>query len=267
MALQFRAQVFPFPASRERRDQVLPDTREGRPPLRQPRSDARPARLARGPARHHQGGDPAGAAPPVQGVLRGDVGRARRRLPVLPAGRGRLRFRLRSPARHRSRREAEALPQAEGRGHLPAAAPGGRRPELGLLHGGRIRHPACHRRPSGPQLPRTRPLLRTEALSEQAHGRAALARHLDLRPPFPGRRDARLREPRRHGSAPPRPAFELPPPPCPGSRAMARQGPQGALHRHGRPREGGGGHEGRAPGAAAARQGLSPSARPSGTGP
>ena len=85
---------------------------------------------------------------------------------------------------------------------------------------------ACHRRPSGPALPRTRPLLRAEALSEQAHGRAALARHLDLRPPFPHRRDDRLREPRGHGSAPPRPAVELPAPPCPGPRAMARQGPR-----------------------------------------
>ena len=65
---------------------------------------------------------------------------------------------------------------------------------------------------SGPALSGTRPLLRAEALSQQAHGRTALARDLDLRAASPRRRDDRLRQPRGNRSAQARSALELPSP-------------------------------------------------------
>ena len=156
-------------------------------------------------------GHPARAAAALQGLLRGDGGIAERRLAVLAARPRRVRRALRPPARARPRGEAEAVPQAEaaGRRHLSPAAPGGGGPAFRLLQRRRIRRRAARRGLSGPALPRARPLLRPAGLSKPAHGGAALARHLDLCPPPPHRRDDRLREPRGHRSAEARPAAEL----------------------------------------------------------
>ena len=178
---------------------------------RRPRSGARPSRPARGAARDDPEGHPARAAAALQGLLRGDGGIAERRLALLAARPRRVRRALRPPARARPRGEAEAVPQAEaaGRRHLSPAAPGGGGPAFRLLHRRRIRHRAARRGLSEPALPRARPLLRPAGLSKPSHGRAALARHLDLCPPPPHRRDDRLREPRRHRSAEARPAAEL----------------------------------------------------------
>ena len=50
------------------------------------------------------------------------------------------------------------------------------------------------RQPSRQAVPGARAVLRAQALPRQAHGRAAVARHLDLCPPPPDRRDVRLRQ-------------------------------------------------------------------------
>ena len=90
--------------------------------------------------------------------------------------------------------------QAEGGGHLPASAPGRGEPPWRLLHARRIRHRSPAPGSSRSALPGTRPLLRAQALSQQAHGRAALARDLDLRAAPPHRRDDRLRQPGGHAT-------------------------------------------------------------------
>ena len=138
---------------------------------------------------------------------------------------------LRPPARHRPRRPGRAFRQtahgprqAEGRRHLPPAAAGNRRAPRRLLLPERVRHRAAAAQPPRQAVPGARAVLRAEALSRQAHGRAAVARHLDLCPPPPHRRDVRLRQHRGHGPRAARPAAQLPAPPCARQARMARPG-------------------------------------------
>ena len=69
-----------------------------------------------------------------------------------------------------------------------------------LLHRERVRHCRPDRSPRRFALSRTRTILRAAALPQQAHRRTAVARHLDLCPPAPARRDDRLRLFRGHRS-------------------------------------------------------------------
>ena len=79
-----------------------------------------------------------------------------------------------------------------------------------LLQRGRVRHRGAAGAPSRRALPRARPLLRAAALSQQAHRRAAVARHLELCAAAPARRDDRLRQPRGHRSGRARAAAVVP---------------------------------------------------------
>ena len=71
-------------------------------------------------------------------------------------------------------------------------------------------------------IPRARPLLRAGALSQQAHGRTAVARHPCLCDAEPHRRDDRLRQPRRHRSQAARAAAVVPASLCAGAGSLAR---------------------------------------------
>ena len=87
-------------------------------------------------ARDHPEGHPTGAAPALQGLLRGDVGDSPTCASML-SRRDRDAFDadLRPPARARPRRRQRSRSgpaQPEGRRHLPPAAPGRRRAPLGF---------------------------------------------------------------------------------------------------------------------------------------
>ena len=109
----------------------------------------------------------------------------------------------------------------EGRRHLPRPAPGGRRTDARLLHAERIRHRAAGRRQAAASLHGARPLVRAGAVPQQADRRAAVARPVDLCARAQGRRDDRLRQPRRHRSRPARHGAQLPASQRPGAARVA----------------------------------------------
>ena len=159
-------------------------------------------RRARGAARAHRRGSAPGAEAALPRVLRGEVRRSPNPARLL-ARRDVDAYRrdLRSPAGGRSRRAAT-------RPRKPPAVVGTYRllrQDVAERHGGfytagEFDIGALIGAPPRAALPRARPLLRAAALSQQAHGRAAVARHLDLCAAAPARRDDRLRQPRRHRS-------------------------------------------------------------------
>ncbi len=83
--------------------------------------------------------------------------------------------------------------RAGDRRHLSPAPPGGCRRSGRDSTRPASSTRAAARAPPRPGVPRTRPLLRAQALPHQAHGGAPLARHLELRAPAQYRRDDRLR--------------------------------------------------------------------------
>ena len=88
---------------------------------------------------------------------------------------------LRSSAGHRPCRARSQCPANSRRWSAPTGCCGRNWPRTWrLLQRGRIRHRPTDRAPSRSAIPRTRPLVRAGALSQQAHGRTAVARHLDL---------------------------------------------------------------------------------------
>ena len=181
------------------------ELRRGRlPSLRRPRRDLE-VRLA---ASASEVAARAGA--PLRRLLRGDVGRGgRARTRHYAPRRGPLRPRSATICSCSTIAKPHAAPRqrAGDRRHLSAAPPGGRRPARRLLHG----HESIDLAPllSGKphlsflELGRSCVLA---ALSQQAHARAALARHLGLCADARRRRDDRLRQPGRHRSRPARSA-------------------------------------------------------------
>ncbi len=170
------------------------------------------------------------------------------RLAVVAARPRRVRRDLRPPARARPRRRAVSRSASRSRRSSAPIACCARRWRTGIsasTRAGEYDVAPLVDGLSGPALPRARPLLRAAGLSQPAHGRAALARHLDLCPAPPHRRDDRLRQPRGHRPAQARPAAELP-----ASLRRARREPwrvralDGALRRDGPHAPGGGRPEG-----------------------
>ena len=170
------------------------------------RDHAGPPRRTGGAARRRQARHQAGAAAALQGVLPRRHRHRRCRNAAGAARQGRLRQHLRPPAGDRPRRQAVAERFAESGRHLPPAAARGRPASRRLLHRERVRHHGAAGAAPDASIPRTRPLLRAAALSQQAHRRTAVARHLGLCPTAPARRHDRMREPERHRSGPPRAA-------------------------------------------------------------
>ena len=113
--------------------------------------------------------------PAIPGVLRGTLGHRRRCRQAAAARRGRLRCGLRPRAGDRSRagkrHSAQAQPTRCCR-HLPAIAPGDRRPVRRLLHRIRIRHRPPDRSEAPDAVLGARALLCSQALSQQAHRQA-----------------------------------------------------------------------------------------------
>ena len=229
-----------------------------------PRSGARPSRLARGAARDDAEGHPAGAAAALQGLLRGDGGRAERRARCCRGATSTSTTRSATTCScSTTRRDVSRSASRSRRSSAPIAccARRWRTAHFGFYTAGEYDvAPLVEAYPDLRFLELGRSCV-LPALSQQAHGRAALARHLDLCPAPPHRRDDRLREPRGHRSAKARPAAELP--------ASLRRAPEPwrvraldrPLRRDGPHEPGGGRPEGGAARPAAADQGLSAARR------
>ena len=128
--------------------------------------------------------------------------------------------------------KAHAAAQAAGRRHLPAAAAGSGRAARRLLHRERVRHRQPGRAAPRLALPRARPLLRAAALPQQAHGRTAVARRVELCAAEQVRRDDRLRQPRRHRSGSAGAAAVVPASLCPRAGRLARERAAAPARRH-----------------------------------
>ena len=142
-----------------------------------------------------------GAKITISRFLPGGSGDPQPRATVRAAGYRWLRRDLRSFACCRSCCTRPRCIEPPGRGrHIPAATPTSRRRVWRILHCRRVRHRRADRAPPQSSISRARPLLRAPALSQQTHGRTALARHPCVHPAEPLRRHVWLRQPRWHRS-------------------------------------------------------------------